>query len=121
MELKEIKEEKPKQKRVAKPKKKSSAEAAKLRAEEIRKAAKARHNIQPGQVLNGDPENWVYYHIQGGMQADGRVKAMVQRMGYEPCTDGETMVGCTGGTLYKCPKEIADERTRQKIARRQRR
>ena len=105
-----IKEEKPKAKRAAKPKKKSSADSAKVRAEEIRKAAATRQRIQPGEVLNGDPENWVYYHVGNGMQATGRVEAMIERMGYERCTDGETMVGCTGGTLYKCPKEIADER-----------
>ena len=111
------KEEKPKQKPSPKKKAISKAERARIRAEEIREKMAAQRSIQPGEVINGDPDLYVYYHVSPGMASTDRLIATMDRYGYEKCVDGEKMIGMSAGDLYRCPKEIADERARERKAR----
>ena len=125
-ESKEFKDlEKTEEKRKAKPAKKktkpSSKELARLRAEAIREEMAARKNIQPGAVVGGDLENWVYYHVSAGLISTDSTIARLERLGYERCTDGEKMIGMNGGHLFKCPKEIADQRAKEKAQKWKRR
>ena len=110
----EKKEETPKAKTAPKRKRISAAERARLRAEEIRAERAARKALQPGDVIGGDSDLYVYYHVASGLASTGRTVAHLRSLGYELCEDGEQMVGIAGGSLYRCPKEIADERAEQK-------
>ena len=110
----EKKEETPKAKNAPKRKRISAAERARLRAEEIRAEQAAQKALQPGDVIGGDPALYVYYHVAAGLASTGRTVAYLRSLGYELCEDGEQMVGIAGGSLYRCPKEIADERAEQK-------
>jgi hypothetical protein len=102
-------------------KKLSSAELARLRAEAIRDEIARRGKIQPGEVVGGDLENWVYYHVATGMLSTDHTIARLERLGYERCADGERMIGMNGGLLFKCPKLIANDRAKEKAKKWKRR
>lgn len=96
----------------------SDAVYAKLKAEEIRTKDSVRKNLQPGDVLGGDLENWVYFHCPGTEPEASRYKAVKLNEGYEECTRGESMVGFASGSLWRLPRVIREERrekARQKL------
>mgnify|MGYP003111273780 FL=1 len=113
----ESQEEKPKRKAAPKKKGPSAAERAKLRAEEIRKEMANRKTLVPGDILNGDPDLYAYYHVASGLPSTDRLIATMAQLGYEKCVDGEQMIGMNGGQLYRCPKEITEQRAKEKAAR----
>lgn len=108
-----VKENKKKKSAPAK-KKIDAATRAKLRAEEIRKEQETRSNTEPGTVMGGDTNLYSYYYIAEGLDSSDSQIALAVSRGYEICTDGEQMIGMQGGQLYRCPKEITDERMRKR-------
>lgn len=117
IQVDEMKEEKSKKKAAAKPKKLSSAERARIRADEIREKMLQAKNIQPGTVIGGDSELYSYYHNASGLDSSDQTIAHLKRLGYERCEDGETMIGFNGGHLWRCPKEITDERLKRRASK----
>ena len=111
---------KPKKKQEKPKAGKVSAEAeiklAAQKAQEARKKIAAARNLQPGTVVGGNTDLWVYYFTGSKGPEAARYKLQLESMGYEACTDGEQMIGFSDGVLYRCPKEIADERAQRRAA-----
>ena len=107
------KQEKPKAGKVSAE---SEIQLAAQKAQEVRKKIAAAQKLQPGTVIGGNTELWVYYGIGTKGPEAARYKLQLESMGYEPCTDGEQMIGFSEGVLYRCPKEIADERAKKRAA-----
>jgi len=112
------KNESPKVAKVAKKTKKAEADIAKQKAKEARLKIAAARNIQPGTVIGGDLDLWVYYRAPADGSLALQYKLQLEGMGYEPCVDGEKMAGMEGGVLYRCPREIADERALERASKR---
>lgn len=110
----EIKEESGKRKAAQKKARPSAKERARIRAEEIRAEMASRASIQPGDIQGGDVELYSYYHVTLGLPSSDRTLAVMISKGYEKCVDGEMMIGMTGGVLFRCPKEITDQRARER-------
>ena len=89
-------------------KKKTSAEQAAELAAKIRDDMANRKRLKPGDVVDGDPENWRYVHVPADPQTRDRLEAKLQGKGYVLCSDGEKMVGMNG-RLWKIPRAIHRE------------
>ncbi len=88
--------------------KKTSAEQAAELAAKIRDDMANRKRLKPGDVVDGDPENWRYVHVPADPQTRDRLEAKLQGKGYVLCSDGEKMVGMNG-RLWKIPRAIHRE------------
>jgi hypothetical protein len=110
----EIVKENKKKKSAPAKRKVDAAARAKVRAEEIRKEQETRSNTEPGTVVGGDTDLYSYYYIANGLDSSDSQLALAVSRGYERCTEGEKMIGMQGGHLYRCPKEITDERMRKR-------
>ena len=64
--------------------------------------------------MGGDTNLYSYFYIAEGLDSSDSQIALAVSRGYEICTDGEQMIGMQGGQLYRCPKEITDERMRNR-------
>lgn len=89
--------------------KKTSAEQAAELAAKIRDDMANRKRLKPGDVVDGDPENWRYVHVPADPQTRDRLEAKLQGRGYVLCSDGEKMVGMNTGRLWKIPRAIHKE------------
>ena len=67
------------------------------RAEEIRSRATADAKIAPFTVINGDGDDWFYYHVPDGEQK-ARLEEKLTRLGYESAP-GVKMAGIFGGSV----------------------
>jgi len=108
------KNEKPKADKVSAE---AEAKLAAQKAEEAREKIAAARNLQAGTVIGGNLDLWVYYFVSTKGPEGARYKLKLEAMGYEVCTDGEQMIGFSDGALYRCPKEIADERAQERAAK----
>ena len=86
----------------------SAAEAAQA-ADRIRAEHAGRVDMQPGEVVGGDPDNWVYYHVPGTEPQLTRLSEKLKSRGYEPAP-GLKMIGLPGGMVWRLPRAIARER-----------
>jgi hypothetical protein len=86
----------------------AEAKLAAQKAEEAREKIAAARNLQPGTVIGGNPDLWVYYFATTKGPEGARYKLKL---------DGEQMIGFSDGALYRCPKEIADERAQERAVK----
>jgi muramoyltetrapeptide carboxypeptidase LdcA involved in peptidoglycan recycling len=116
-------EKQPKKKptKVSLKKKVSEAEIASQKAQAAREKMKAARNLQPGTVIGGNKELWSYYNATKQEPEATRIRLFLESKGYELCTDGETMIGFPDGALYRCPKEITDERAKERALKKNKR
>lgn len=95
--------------RPAKGKALDSAAQAAQAAERIRAEQARAVDMQPGEVVGGDPENWVYYHVPAQEPQHTRMSEKMKSRGYEPAPNLK-MIGLPGGMVWRLPRSIAVER-----------